>query len=263
MNTNVRRNKRMLAKPEEIYWSADDVSQYSFSVPSREKKKPESETEVKKEEVGVSEEAPGVTHSVASYFLTRYNYSLKYPKMPIVCTNEGYYPVEFLTQAQERKRGVDAKDYGLKFNDNFSGTARVDHVQRIKNLASSIEKNGIDMNAIMRQFNLTVSDEPQTFEASVLPAPKLKFAGNCDASIRNGSWNLRNVRFARYDCGLIANCSHIVFLPVIIVSLQSRGFEFFRSNRHRNHRKQEQETIRHVYGRLVPCNEESWDAGVA
>ena len=92
---------------------------------------------------------------------------------------------------------MDAKDYGLKFNDNFSGTARVDHVQRIKNLASSIEKNGIDINKIMRQFNLSVSDEPETFEATVLRAPKLKFAGDHDARITNGSWNLRDVRFAR------------------------------------------------------------------
>jgi hypothetical protein len=230
MNTTVRRNKRMMIPHadkggNQIYWSADDVSQYSFEVTPREKKprekkQPENEAEAKKDELDVNEKAPetkkdelddnekapGVTHSVASYFLTRYDYSLKYPKMPIVYTSEGYYPVEFLSQAQERKRGVDAKDHGLKFNDNFSGTARVDHVQRIKHIASSIEKNGIDINTMMRQFNLTVSDEPQTFEASVLPAPKLKFAGNCDASIRNGSWNLRNVRFERYDDCTVLYC---------------------------------------------------------
>jgi hypothetical protein len=234
MNTTVRRNKRMM-KPHdisaaEIYWSADDTSDYKFEVTPREKRQPASETEAKKEEVDASEKPPGVTHSVASYFLTRYNYALKYPKMPIVYTREGmlgdggvlvyrscltydwlthircyytregYYPVEFLTQAQERKRGVDALDHGLKFNDNFSGTARVEHVQRIKNLASSIEKNGINLNAIMKQFNLTVSDEPEKFEASILRAPKLKFAGNNDARIQNGSWNLRNVRFERYAC---------------------------------------------------------------
>jgi hypothetical protein len=51
----------------------------------------------------------------------------------------------------------------------------------------------------MMQFNLTVSDEPETFEARVLRAPKLKFAGNRDASIQDGSWNLGSVRFERYD----------------------------------------------------------------
>ena len=48
--------------------------------------------------------------------------------------------------------------------------------------------------------NLTVSEEPETFEASILRAPKLKFAGDRDASVRNGSWNLLGARFARCDC---------------------------------------------------------------
>ena len=208
MNTIVRRNKRMMTPHaekggNEIYWSADNMDEYNFEVTPRLPRQPESGTEVTQEESGVIENAPGVKHSVASYFLTRYGYALKYPKMPIVYTSEGYYPIEFLSQAQERKRGVDAKDYGRNFNDDFAGGEKVDHIQRMKKKVSSIEKNGLDISAIMRQFNLTVSDEPETFEASVLKPPTLKFAGNHDAIIQNGSWNLRGVHFARYDCACL------------------------------------------------------------
>ena len=88
----------------EIYWSADNKDEYNFEVTPRLPRQPESGTEVMKEESGVIETAPGVIHSVASYFLTRYGYALKYPKMPIVHTSEGYYPIEFLTRKSELRK---------------------------------------------------------------------------------------------------------------------------------------------------------------
>ena len=68
---------------------------------------------------------------------------------------------------------------------------------------------GLTLEHILRQFNLRVNATPIEVEARVLNEPKLSF-GNQSASIRNGSWNLRNVKFAtpaRLDSFAVADFS--------------------------------------------------------
>ena len=49
--------------------------------------------------------------SVADYYKERYNIVLKYPHLPIINTGyRGYFPVEFLFQAQEKVYGANDKD---------------------------------------------------------------------------------------------------------------------------------------------------------
>jgi hypothetical protein len=205
MNILVRPNKKMSRPREgggsEIYWSAGDPSEYSFVLTPRVKKKPEGEAGVKHEESSTAEEPQGVMHTVKSYFESAYKIRLKYPNMPIVHINNfGYYPVEMLYQVQDRLRGADAVKDALKFNDDIAD--QVVHIQTVQKLVSSMEKNGIDIKEVMKQFNFDVSDEPQTFKASVLPPPKLRFEEN-DARIDNGSWNLNRARFKRYEYRVI------------------------------------------------------------
>jgi hypothetical protein len=207
MNTLVRPNKKMSRPVEgdmsEIYWSACDPSEYSFLLTPREKKNPEGEAEMKHEE-STAKEPQGVMHTVESYNESAFKIRLKYPNMPIVHIHKfGYYPVEMLFQVQDRLRGADAVKDALAYNDNFAGTDRIDQIQEVQKVVSSMmEKNGIEMKEIMKEFNFDVSDEPQTFKASVLPPPKLRFEQN-DARIDNGSWNLNRARFKRYECRVI------------------------------------------------------------
>ena len=205
----VRLNKRMIPDEhkDEIHWSADDPSAYSFSLTPRRRKQETGQEQAPDENVNVAAtkeeqvaEQP-VVHTVASYFWTKYGIRLKYPKMPIVHTSEGYYPIELLFQAQDKVFGANdsekVKDV-LAFNDGFASTARIDHLESVKAMVEQLRSTtGLDLRDLMRQFNVEVSDKPKVFKTRVLKEPMLKFGDESKVPVNNGSWNLRGAKFSR------------------------------------------------------------------
>ena len=186
-NIRVRRNKKIKADEKhecmKIIWGADDETLYSF------------------EEKNPKDGVPPKNYTVFSYNKERYNIILKYPKMPIVFLgNREWFPIEFLYQAFGKTKGANSREHVagvLGYYDENSGTRCVDNISNLSRIAcQQLQRNGLSFEHILRQFNLRRSTDAVELEAKVLPEPQLAF-GNTKASLRNGSWDLRDKIFKR------------------------------------------------------------------
>jgi hypothetical protein len=111
---------------EPIYWSAQDPQEYNFSLA-----RPDAKTDGVKQEDCTAEE---LRYTVASYFESRYGIKLRFPHWPIMCTKDGYFPVELLMQAKEKVFGENDQakiNAVLKFKDEFSAARRIQHIMEV------------------------------------------------------------------------------------------------------------------------------------
>ena len=161
-----------------ILWSACDDSVYFFEQKPRK---------------GEPEDTPVIRHTIASYFEAAYGIRLKFPHMPIVFIGKKeWYPMEFIFQAQSKTSGANNGDQVrgvLGYYDEFAGLGCIENIQKLSKKAQIDDQ--------LRRFNLVRDLEPVILEAKVLPEPKLTFARSEPASINNGSWDLRNKKFAK------------------------------------------------------------------
>jgi hypothetical protein len=178
-----------------ICWSANNPDEYSFTLVRRGAK-----ADGVKQEVDVrAEEESKIT--VARYFHTRYGITLQYPHLPIVCTKDGYFPVELLMQAKEKVCGEndqDKIDAVLRFNDEFSAAGRIKHIKDVLGIPLSKEyMPGLTFTDVLGRFGISVVLEPETLKADVLKEPQLDFGNQRKCQIQNGSWSLNGVKFPR------------------------------------------------------------------
>ena len=185
LNAQVRRNRRMrvdrknkdsLSFEKSIIWSADDPNEYSFEMERKEQ--------------------DPLSVTVRQYFLERHGITLRFPKMPLIYVGNGeWFPVEFLFQAFGKMKDANAdhqKNAILDFCDKNAGFERVENISKA---FRKVQSYGLTFEDITKQYNLRVYSTPVEVEAKVLKEPSLKFANDQPASINNGSWNLRNVKF--------------------------------------------------------------------
>jgi hypothetical protein len=181
------RNQRMIG----IAWAADDENLYHFT---RDK------------------DQPKIKFTVCSHYLCNHGVTLRYPKMPIVLTQKGYFPAEFLFQAKSPARGANSLEQCkrvLDFHDHYAGRDKIIH---LKNTVAKLEllmqgkmqemqrETGQQADILdTRQFNFEVDDAPLEVAATLLPEPNLVFRGKQGVKITNGAWNLRDARFSRYS----------------------------------------------------------------
>jgi len=168
-----------------IIWAADDPSLHEFEVKPR----------------GSPKDTPGIKHTVYSYFRETYNIELQFPKMPIVnLGRDGWFPIEYLFQAKGKARGANSPAHVqgvLGYYDENSGTGCVDNIAKLSQLAcENTTRHGMRFGDMLKQFNLRRGTDPVALTAKVLPEPQLSFS-NENASLRNGSWDLRNKEFKR------------------------------------------------------------------
>jgi len=189
-NTQTRRNQKMSRDTKNkdsksfnrsIIWGADDVNLHSFDYVA-----------------GPDQQAIKIT--VAEYFWKRYGIKLRYPRMPLVSIGKReWFPVEFLFQAFGKMKGANSDSQKNAVLDYYNDTAGSKRVNTISNLTtrafSQLQRYGLTVQDVLSQYNLRMSHEPVEVTAKVLPEPILKFANNNTASIQNGSWNLRSVKF--------------------------------------------------------------------
>jgi hypothetical protein len=149
-----------------------------------------------------------LTYTIQSYFENIYDVQIRFPNLPIVNTRRGFYPVEFLYH-EVAKVPIDTDQINqvLCYHDQYAGVARVDHIEKVKQIASesggSHEKPSLE--AWCNAFSISVERKPLTLEAKRLPPPVLQFAppfqrfGNSEfeRNTHSGSWNLANKRFRR------------------------------------------------------------------
>jgi hypothetical protein len=188
-NIKVRRNKRVREDQNikmKIVWGADDENLYSF-------------LERKREDDGV----PPKKYTVYSYNKERYGITLRYPKMPIVFLgNKEWFPIEFLFQSFGKMRAANSPEQVkavLDYYNQHAGTGYVGNVSRMAQTACDrLQRMGLSIDQVLRQYNLRKSSEPIQLEARVLKEPTLSFA-EYDANLKNGDWAvMRGGRGARF-----------------------------------------------------------------
>lgn len=176
------RNEESKGLGKSIIWNASDPNEFSFSFTKR------------------GEETSRMI-TVPEYFLEVYNIKLQYPHLPLVFIGKNeWYPIEFLYQGFAKMKGANSSSQVsavLEYFDHHGGDKSVDNIERLLREASgSLQNSGLTMRHVLEQFNLRVSEKPIEVEAKVLPQPTITF-GTQPSSIRNGSWNLRGVRFSK------------------------------------------------------------------
>lgn len=124
---------------------------------------------------------------------------LNHPKLPLVGTYKGYFPIEFLYMALAKTKNANSdlqKKDALAFNDKFSGYKRIEHINFVRDRVQNLNGSGSPPDKMLKDFKLSLSNEPLAIMAKVLTPPTLVFADKT-MDPRNGSWNLQNVKFHR------------------------------------------------------------------
>lgn len=129
-------------------------------------------------------EYKGEMVTVNTYMQRHHGITLRYPKMPVISTRYGYYPVEFMFQALGLVKGAnddEHKNIVLRYHDENAGEQKIPHIKRVVQVLDS---------SLERAFGFNISSEPVTQTAKLLAEPSLVFGGNQPQDVRNGSWNL-------------------------------------------------------------------------
>ena len=164
---------------QRIIWGADDPALYSF--PER-----------KRIDDGVE---PRV-YTVFSYYKERYNVALRYPKMPLIFLgNKEWFPIEFLSQSFGKMRAANKPEQVKAVLDYYNQNAGSRNIVNIKDMVDSVSGRlssmGMNLDMILKQYNLRRKSEPVQLMARVLPLPTLNFAER-EAFLKNGDWAVMN-----------------------------------------------------------------------
>jgi len=197
-----------------IIWAADDPSLYEFALTEHDHNGNEKERRC----------------TVAEYYDMRHDVQLRYPKMPLVRVSfTEYFPLEFLYQAlgPAPKGNSDRKlQHALNVNDVFACNDRIHKTQALMNHESIMPF----LESKLQALNLRLDARPMQLQAKVLKMPNLVSA-NKRMEIINGSWNLKDVEFAKpaklYSFGVINLCNRFPGnLPSeIFDSLEKHGIQ--------------------------------------
>lgn len=138
-------------------------------------------------------QAPQKTN-VFQYYQSKYNIQLRYPKLPLVDTKDGMFPMELCWSAsgeryKEVLQGAETADF-IKFATAPASTRRLQIMENVKKL----QWHKLDPPKTM---GLSVSPQMLTVDARVLPPPLPKYEGNTSdhRPPEAGRWNLRGKRF--------------------------------------------------------------------
>ena len=55
----------------------------------------------------------------------------------------------------------------------------------------------LEVSHLMEKFGIQIKENPMRINARIMKAPNLYFANNIAASVSDGSWNLKGVKFAK------------------------------------------------------------------
>mmetsp|Transcript_15832 Transcript_15832/g.24306 ORF Transcript_15832/g.24306 Transcript_15832/m.24306 type:complete len:1247 (-) Transcript_15832:149-3889(-) len=144
------------------------------------------------------------TVSIPEYYEEQYGIKIKYPCMPVVFIKdgrrEGYFPIEFIFQAFGKVRGGDFKQEILRFNDDKASTQKLQLLCDIKKAVDTRCKDESPsyIAELLEQYHLgEIEEKPLELQATVLRQPTIKFGARTEPkSPSDGSWDLRNIKFA-------------------------------------------------------------------
>ncbi|KAE8241034.1 hypothetical protein A4X13_0g7595 [Tilletia indica] len=136
------------------------------------------------------------TVSVAAYFLSTYNYTLRFPNAPCVKLRGkgGFVPVE-LCYVMEGNR-VPPLALNAAQTATMIDVARQDpqsrqaSVVRLRNEVVQYERDDL-----LESWGVQVSNDPVRVEGRQLPPPRVMYGGNKTDAPRDGAWNLMGKLF--------------------------------------------------------------------
>lgn len=135
----------------------------------------------------------GNKQSLVEYFQSRYNYSIKFPRLPCVLVGgDTKIPPECCVIMP----GTPLPPLSLNANqvqDMISQSAQKPHdrVRRIEEIRESLAYEKSDRVAA---WGVDVAARPVQVRGRVLPPPTVMYAQNRTIRTANGGWNLANVR---------------------------------------------------------------------
>ncbi len=120
--------------------------------------------------------------------------------MPIVCLGRiGWFPLELAYQSFAKTRDANEPSMVqavLRYYDAVAGTNLQNDMAQKQELMSNLTgSDGVAFAQMLAAYNLKIDSRPLTLKARVLVPPRIEF-DNSRAQIRNGSWDLRNIKLA-------------------------------------------------------------------
>ncbi|CEL53059.1 Protein argonaute 1B OS=Oryza sativa subsp, japonica GN=AGO1B PE=2 SV=3 [Rhizoctonia solani AG-1 IB] len=146
------------------------------------------------------DEFPGPEITVEFYYKKKYNMTLKYPLLPLV--DIGGTKDRPILVPPEVCTILPGQAFRGKLNDEQTAKMILVACQPPNVNATSITGDGLNSlglvgnNSPLGNMGLRVGEQMATVPGRVLPAPKVHYNNRMPAQISNGSWNLRDVRFA-------------------------------------------------------------------
>jgi hypothetical protein len=176
----LKKNQRLFVSTEgepSIIW---DPNSYTFPYVPKDKKERESTSKLDYDStLADTSTAAERLITVEEYFFEQYQFTLKYPKMPLIRVKsrhknmKEYYPLEFLLQCPDEVKNMNTDEQindGLRVGDEFCG------VKRIEKVSSLVQSTNSQYNPLQRfqegqrdvlhtQFQLALRPEPITVQA--------------------------------------------------------------------------------------------------
>lgn len=131
--------------------------------------------------------------NVNDYFQTRYHIKLRYPKLPLVKTTKGEFPLEVCWSAEgERyKELLQGKETA-----EFIKWATCDAWKRKQQIETQLKMLSHHTNSTLKAHGIVMEPRMMTVNARILDAPKITYAGK-HVFPKDGTWNLRGLKFLR------------------------------------------------------------------
>lgn len=131
--------------------------------------------------------------SVANYFQLKYNITLRYPRIPMADTKDGWIPLELCWSAS-----------GERFKEPLQGAETADFIKfatapasvRQQQIMESVKKLQWHALEAPRSMGLSAKTQMLQVPARILPSPAAQYGSGTDQrGSEMGSWNLRGKRF--------------------------------------------------------------------
>lgn len=169
----------------------------------------------------------GKTTNVEQYFRDRYNYQIRFPHLQCLKVgNQGnHMPMEVCEIAPNQR--VKGELTGLETAEFIKQTAVPPHV-RLNQVKNVMAQNRFDLDPVLKQLGVSVSDKPESVEGRVLPPPMVEMANSKTVMPVKGVWDVRGNFFNK--TGQLDKWAAIDFsqrgqrtLPDFIGMLQATG----------------------------------------
>lgn len=164
--------------------------------------------------------------SVANYYAQEYKIRLRYPDLPLVQTGKGaLFPMELCQVVRFNRYNFKLDPQQTSEMIKFAVQRPPERKREVLNMVQNLDWG---RDPYLREFGISIADQPAQVEARVLPNPYVHYAA--DSMPKNpeqrGRWDLRGVRFRNMPTALRSWALVAVDRSIDNASLVNFGREF-------------------------------------